>query len=95
MKITTLLASFFYRTKEHNHHLTTVATKRITITITMPDEHKEMRQKSKKKIEVDMMALAPVATVCVLGSSNADHTNKRRFAACAKQTISPLDSDRF
>jgi hypothetical protein len=31
-----------------------------------------------------MMALAPVATVRVLGNSIADHTNKRRFAACAK-----------
>jgi hypothetical protein len=57
----------------------------------MPDEHKEMRQKSKKKKEVDMMALAPVATVRVLGNSNADHTNKRRLAACAKQPVSPLE----
>jgi hypothetical protein len=38
-------------------------------------------QKEKKP---DVMALAPVATVRVLGNSNADAHQTRRFTACAK-----------
>jgi fructose-1,6-bisphosphatase/inositol monophosphatase family enzyme len=53
-----------YRTKEHIDHL--------NLTISIPNEHKEKRQRSKKRSEVRMMALAPVATVRILGSSNAD-----------------------
>jgi hypothetical protein len=59
-----------------------VATKRIKFIIAIPDEQKQQGDDiSREKEGTDMIALAPVATVRVLGNSNAKHTNKMISAA--------------